>query len=161
MNRVLVLVDYSEVTAAALSIALQWASGRPDASIIMLHVQPDLNKELQRSLVNAPDGTAIEDGINEAEKAFSAALELEYQRAESAGIRLQRTDAEVIVCGGDWVEVTLNLVDEEKIDLIVAPTHGPQKITERILGTAADQLVTKAPCSVFVVKPKGYPFFTD
>jgi nucleotide-binding universal stress UspA family protein len=53
------------------------------------------------------------------------------------------------------------LIDEHELDLIVTGTHGGRGIKGLLLGSMSQQLVRKASCSVFVVKPQGYPYLRD
>ena len=66
-----------------------------------------------------------------------------------------------IISGGDPVGVALQTIDAEGVDLVVMGTHGPQGLKGMILGSTAEQLVKRAGCSVFVVKPTGLPYLRD
>ncbi len=164
-RRILVPVDYSDVSRAAISAALQLAAQNADQSgtrVIMLHVQQNLAQELQDAIVHDPDGDAIEKGIAASESAMREAAALELKRAADAGRALPEVEIQTHVAGGDWVDVALQLIDEHEIDVIVAGTHGgPSGIRGWLFGSATERLVHHATCSVFVVKPKGFPYLTD
>ncbi len=164
-RRILVPVDYSNVARAAISAALQVASlhsADDDARVVMLHVHRNLDKELQDKIVSDPDGTSIQDGIAADELAMQEAATLEYERAAEAGMDLKKVPLVMHVAGGDWVDVALQLIDEHEIDLIVAGTHGgPSGLKGWLFGSDTERLVREASCSVFVVKPKGFPYLTD
>jgi nucleotide-binding universal stress UspA family protein len=164
-RRILVPVDYSDVSRAAISAAIQLAAQNNDQNgtrVIMLHVQENLDKQLQDAIVNDPDGDSIETGIAASEAAMREAAELEYTRAAEAGRQLPQVEIRTHVAGGDWVEVALQLIDEHEIDVIVAGTHGgPSGIRGWLFGSSTERLVHHATCSVFVVKPKGFPYLTD
>lgn len=49
-KRILVPIDFSEVSRAAVSAAIQFASGREGAELFLLHIQKDLDKTLQREI---------------------------------------------------------------------------------------------------------------
>ena len=51
-KRILVPIDFSEVSHAALSTALQLASDN-DAKLFVLHVVKDMDRELKKRLVSA------------------------------------------------------------------------------------------------------------
>lgn len=53
------------------------------------------------------------------------------------------------------------MVDEHELDLIISGTHGPKGLKGFLMGSTTEQLVAKATCSVFVIKPKGYPYLRD
>lgn len=160
IQRILVPLDYSDVSRAALNMALQLAS-QHKAEVYALHVMKDLDRELKRRLVRAPNESVIEDGIVEDEQAIFDAVEAEYDRIKDAGITIDRVPLHVIISGGEWLDVALSLVQSEELDLVVAGTHGPQGLKGFLLGSVTEKLVSKATCSVFVVKPPGYPYLRD
>ena len=160
IKRILVPTDFSEVSHAALSMALQLASDY-DAQLFVLHVVKDMDRELKKRLVSAPNDEFIETAIRNGEKAILDAVELERSRAREAGKQLKNSPLKMIVTGGDWLEVSLNMIDEHDLDLIVTGTHGGSGIKSFLLGSMSEQLVRRAACSVFVVKPQGYPYLRD
>ena len=160
IKRILVPIDFSEVSHAALSMALQLASDY-DAQLFVLHVVKDMDRELKKRLVSAPNDNVIEDAIREGEKAILDAVELERSRAREAGKQLKSSPLKMIVTGGDWLEVSINMIDEHDLDLIVTGTHGGKGIKSFLLGSMSEQLVRRAVCSVYVVKPQGYPYLRD
>ena len=160
IKRILVPTDFSEVSHAALSMALQLASDY-EAQLFVLHVVKDMDRELKKRLVSAPNDEFIETAIRNGEKAILDAVELERSRAREAGKQLKNSPLKMIVTGGDWLEVSLNMIDEHDLDLIVTGTHGGSGIKSFLLGSMSEQLVRRAACSVFVVKPQGYPYLRD
>jgi len=160
IKRILVPTDFSEVSHAALSMALQLASDY-DAQLFVLHVVDDLDRELKKRLVSAPNDDVVENLIRRGETAILDAVELERSRARDAGKQLKNSPLKMIVTGGDWLEVSIGLIDEHDLDLIVTGTHGGKGIKGLLLGSMSEQLVRRAACSVFVVKPQGYPYLRD
>jgi len=160
IKRILVPLDFSDVSRAALSMGLQLA-GSHDAKLYVLHVVKDLGKELQKRLVSAPNDTVIEDGIQDNERNILDAVQLEYSRAKQAGRPMKTVPMNINVTGGDWLEVCLQMVEDDEIDLVVSGTHGGKGLKGWLLGSTTEQLVRKSSCSVFVVKPQGYPYLRD
>lgn len=160
IQRILVPLDFSEVSRAALSIGLQLADSN-EATLYILHVIKDMDRELKKRLVSAPNDSFIEDGIKETEHNIYEAVELEYSRARKAGKKLHTCPMKIIVSGGDWLEVCLQHVDDDEVDLVVSGTHGGKGIKGFILGSTTEQLVRRATCSVYVVKPQGFPYLRD
>tara|TARA_B100000575_G_scaffold276548_1_gene262066 strand:+ start:71 stop:562 length:492 start_codon:yes stop_codon:yes gene_type:complete len=160
IKRILVPTDFSEVSHAALSMALQLASDY-GAQLFVLHVVDDLDRELKKRLVSAPNDDVVENLIRRGETAILDAVELERSRARDAGKQLKNSPLKMIVTGGDWLEVSIGLIDEHDLDLIVTGTHGGKGIKGLLLGSMSEQLVRRAACSVFVVKPQGYPYLRD
>jgi nucleotide-binding universal stress UspA family protein len=141
IQRILVPTDFSEVSHAALSMALQLAS--------------------DYGLVSAPNDDVIESAIRDGEKKILDAVQLEQDRAKKAGKTIKSVPLKMFVTGGEWLDVTLSLIDEHELDLVVTGTHGGKGIKSFFLGSMSEQLVRKASCSTFVVKPQGYPYLRD
>ena len=160
IKRILVPIDFSDISRAALSAALQLAHDY-EAKLYVLHVVKDMDRELKKRLVSAPNESVIEDNIKAIEKDILAAVELEYNRARQAGKTLHTVPLRLHVTGGDWLDVTLSMIDEHELDVVVSGTHGGKGIKGFFLGSMSEQLVRKAPCSVFVVKPQGFPYLRD
>ena len=159
-KRILVPTDFSEVSRAALSMGLQLASDN-DAQLFVLHVVKDMDRELKKRLVSAPNESVIDDAITKSERAILDAVELEKTRADEAKKNIKAVPLKMLVTGGDWLEVAMRLIDEHEIDLVVTGTHGGKGIKGFLLGSMSEQLVRRATCSVFVVKPQGYPYLRD
>ncbi len=159
-TKILVPIDFSDTSRAALSFALQWASDQ-GAELHLLHVEAGLDKEIQSRIEDAPDDTVVEDAISFDESALREALQVERSRCEAAGRTLQDVPVFVRVTGGKWAEVALQMVDELQLDLIVTATHGRKGLRGLLWGSVSEQLVNKAPCSVFIVKPRGFPYLRD
>jgi nucleotide-binding universal stress UspA family protein len=160
IKRILVPTDFSEVSHAALSMALQLASDY-GAQLYVLHVVKDMDRELKKRLVSAPNDDVIESAIRDGEKKILDAVQLEQDRAKKAGKTIKSVPLKMFVTGGEWLDVTLNLIDEHELDLVVTGTHGGKGIKSFFLGSMSEQLVRKASCSTFVVKPQGYPYLRD
>ena len=160
IKRILVPLDFSEVSRAALSAGLQLAASN-DAKLCVLHVVKDLAKELHKRLVSAPNDSVVEDGIQDSERNILDAVQLEYTRAEQAGHPIKTVPLNMYVSGGDWLEVCLRMIEEEEIDVVVSGTHGGKGIKGFLMGSTTEQLVRKSSCSVFVVKPQGFPYLRD
>jgi nucleotide-binding universal stress UspA family protein len=159
-KHILVPTDFSEVSLAAISMALQLASDN-EAKLFVLHVVKDMDRELKKRLVSAPNDDVIEAAIRDGESKILDAVQLEQERAREAGRSIKAVPLKMFVTGGDWLEVTLNLIDEHEIDLVVTGTHGGKGIKSFFLGSMSEQLVRKASCSTFVVKPQGFPYLRD
>ena len=159
-KRILVPLDFSDVSRAALSIGLQLAHAN-DGKLYVLHIIKELDRELKRRLVSAPNDSVIENGIQDSERDILEAVDLEYKRARQAGHKLKSVPMNMVVSGGDWLEVALSLIQDAELDVVVTGTHGGKGLKGFLLGSMSEQLVKKASCSVFVVKPQGFPYLRD
>ncbi len=160
IEKILVPFDFSNVAQAALSLALQLGE-QQEAQLHILYVEQRLDRDLKRRLDTAPGESVIEDTILENEKALLNAVEKERERAQDAGRTLTCSSITPHVVGGSWYQAAMNLVTEQEIDVIVVGTHGRQGLLELVRGTETEEWVRKAPCSVFVVKPQGFPYLRD
>lgn len=160
VKKILVPLDFSDVSRAALSAGLQLAAYH-GAEVYVLHVHEGMDDELQERISKAPSETVISDTIDFDENSIKEAVELETMRCRDSERPLPDLRIHPVVSGGDWLDVALQMVKEHRIDLIVTGTHGPKGIKGMLLGSMSERLVAKSTVSVMVVKPKGYPYLRD
>jgi nucleotide-binding universal stress UspA family protein len=55
---------------------------------------------------------------------------------------------------GDVVDTIVDYVQKEGIDLIIIGTHGAKGLEKILLGSVAERVVKRAPCSALLFKPK-------
>ena len=161
VNRLLVPVDFSNVSRAAISAGLRIAAATK-AEVWLLTVETGMDRDVRERLTTAPDDTVVEDRIKDSERALLEAMNVERDRCTENGQPLPAIPIHTVVAGGSWVEVTLQNVDEHQIDLIVVGTHGREKGVKGMFNsTVSEKLVARSTCSIMVVKPEGYPYLRD
>ena len=102
------------------------------------------------------------DDILRDEQALTDAIELEYQRLADGGRTVERATIKPMVTGGSWVDVALQVIEDEEVNVIVAATHGgPSGLRGWLFGSDTERLVHHSTCSVWVVKPKGFPYLKN
>lgn len=159
---ILVPVDFSDTARYAISVALQMADRDPESRIILLHVDKNLKKEVNEVLAENQETQEVFRDIRQLEEGVRAAVEKEYERAAAKGFDLRRAPLDIRITSGDWLDVALQLIEDEKVNLVVAATHGGEGgLKGMLLGSLTERLVHKAPCSVFVIKAEGFPYLTD
>ena len=158
VKKILVPIDFSDTSRAALSAALQIASINDGCELVVLHVESGMEKDVDQSDAEAESAL---DRIEVDEEAILAAVKVERGRCEEGGRPLPAIPVTPRISGGDWKEVANQMVDELHIDLIVTATHGPRGLKERVLGADSQRLLGMVTCSVLVVKPKGFPYLRD
>jgi nucleotide-binding universal stress UspA family protein len=158
VERILVPVDFSDTSRAAISAALQIASDN-GAELYLLHTERGMSEDAKQASPDQVKDLLATVDVDEA--ALNEAVELERSRVIESGKALGDVVIKTRVSGGNWVQVAHLMVDEEQIDLIVTATHGRHGLLEQIRGSDTERLVAKATCSVFVVKPKGFPYLRD
>ncbi|MFT5587415.1 MAG: universal stress protein A [Cognaticolwellia sp.] len=156
-TKILVPIDFSDTSRAALSAGLQMASLN-GGTLWLLHVESGMEEDVDQGSEEAADALSQ---IDTHEAAMKTAYELEVQRCSDAGRTLAPVEVKYRVSGGDWREVANQMVDELQLDLIVTATHGPQGLKGRVMGSDSERLLSMVTCSVMVVKPKGYPYLRD
>jgi nucleotide-binding universal stress UspA family protein len=125
----LVPVDFSPSSDRALDYALALAQ-KLQARLLLFHVlfaHPYPMPEIE----------------NEAEQAMQAAV----QRVHDAGLAGESS----MIYGNPWQEIVA-LAKAKQVDLIIMGTHGRTVLRYIVLGSVAEQVVRRAPCSVLVVR---------
>lgn len=92
--------------------------------------------------------TLLEDQIRTHREVASGA----ERRLREAGLL---TEARVVP--GDPRETIVQTARDEAVDLVVVGSHGRSGIAKLLMGSVATHVVTHAPCSVLVVKPRRRP----
>lgn len=160
-NRLLVPVDFSNVSRAAISAGLRIAAAT-NAELWLLTVETGMDRDVRERITAAPDDTVVEDRIQDSERALLEAVQVEIDRCIEGGSPLPTIPTHTVIAGGNWVDVILQNVDEHQIDLIVVGTHGRDKGVKGMFNsTVSEKLVNRTPCSIMVVKPEGYPYLRD
>lgn len=156
-TKILVPVDFSDTSRAAISAGLQIAAMN-GGTLYLLHVEAGMEEEVDQGSEEATDALTQ---IDTHEKALQAAFDLEVSRCKEAGRTFAPVPVVLRVSGGEWREVANQMVDELRLDLIITATHGPQGLKGRVLGSDSERLLSQVTCSVMVVKPKGFPYLRD
>lgn len=55
---------------------------------------------------------------------------------------------------GDVVDTIVDYVQKEEFDLIIIGTHGARGLEKILLGSVAERVIKRAPCSALLFKPK-------
>lgn len=165
-HRILVPVDYSDVSRAAVSAALQVAEHH-GAELYLLHTRRGLQRARDdrdhrdadgEPAPHSPEEKTAAHGLAADQQALRDVVDLELARAKSAGRAIEAVPVHTRLSGDDWIEAALRIIEEEKIDLVVSGTLGPRGLKGLLRGSDTEQLVSRAPCSVFVIKPAGPPY---
>ena len=137
-RRIAVAIDFSEFSPGLLQLARQVAGTEP-VTLDLLHVVEEY--PLNRSEFSA-DEPFVQDDLNarrsDAEKRLAA---LDVPEA---------TVARRVLLGRPFVEIN-QYAAENQIDLIIVGTHGRTGLRHWFLGSVAEMIVRKSPCSVLVM----------
>lgn len=141
-QRILVPVDFSDPSRAALETAIEIAGKWPGSSITVLHVYGVPVYAYVEGTVLPPQ---ILSEIAGAAQDAVAKLCGEYA---DRGVTL-RPVSEL----GTPMDI-VRRAEEDKIDLIVIGTHGRTGLPHVLLGSVAERVVRHAPCPVLTVRSR-------
>jgi len=136
--------DFSDTARGAFRYALHLARAN-DASLHLLHVVATLGVD--------PIRGAFEAGVDE--EAFFQKMEDEANQhmqalldeAKDAGVSVMP----VLRRHGDVDEAICDYAEEQNADVLVMGTHGRRALSRILLGSVAESVVHRAPCSVLTV----------
>lgn len=143
LKKILVPLDGSNPSFNAARYAIKLAK-LADAELVFLH-----------AVVNPPyieyrtAGIAIVRFIEEAKRQADAWYKKIGAEAEKEGVKFSTDTILDIVSAADSI---VNYAEDKKADLIVIGTHGRSGIKRFLLGSVASGVVSRAKCSVLVVR---------
>ncbi len=145
--RILIAVDDSSHSQAAVDFVnrMRWPAG--SEAIVLSVSRPAL---VSYALVDAP-GMSYSPQLYEEQLKFHEEIASRYERdMKDVGLKTR-----AVVMQGDPREAIVDLVRQEKVDLIVMGSHGRSGVSKLVMGSVASHVVTHAPCDVVVVKLRG------
>lgn len=148
IERILVPVDFSECSVAALRYALYLASNL-EASVDVLNVWEPPKGVLRDVDVKAPDGSPLSLRDYVESQAEAELAEFIHQFEEREQIVLNA----LLKCGNATDEI-VHAAEEGGYDLIVLGTHGRTGLSHFFLGSIAVKVVRQAPCPVLTIRLK-------
>ncbi len=150
MKNILCPVDFSEVSLNAIEFATRLAIAH-HCNLILLNVftENDFNQILETEHIN---------------KEYNEKLELAVSKLKLIAKKINETEkksgllkCDYLLKSGKLSDSILEVVEENKIDLIVMGSTGITSLEEKYIGSQTLDLIENAPCSVFVV-PEGISF---
>ena len=144
IKKIILATDFSDLSKAASYHALLLAQTYK-AELKALHVFDPSGWNLPSHDYLVSD--AVVEGLEEAKERGKNALK---ELVESFDI-----EVETIFTEGDPGHEIVRVAEELNADLIVLGTHGYTGWKRFTLGNVAELVVRHAPCTVFVVRPKG------
>lgn len=135
-NRVIVPVDFSDLSLSAVDTALQLVNAPRD--VIVVHVLQDMAPLEPGELWTSVDTAARVQRV-------ALALRERLQEPRHAEVRM-----DVLV--GDPGHEIADLAARENADLIVLPSHGRTGLTRLLIGSVAERVVRLSHCPVLVLR---------
>lgn len=146
IKKILVPIDFSELSTYAVDYALQIAKIH-SSKIVLVHVIEDvLNFTMQGDFV-----LAMEEYIDKE----NAIHKLKNEQMENLAQRMSKIhnyDFESKILFGKSHRAINDFVEEDKIDLVVMSTHGVSGFREFIIGSNAVRIISECPCPVLSVQ---------
>ncbi len=146
LRRILVPVDFSPPSEAALDTAIEFAR-RFGSELTLFHAH-----ELPAYVF--PDGVmpVSPEILNEMERSLAEELERLAVRVRAAGVAVACRSG----MGAHDVEI-LRCADDIDADLIIMGTHGRTGIRHALIGSVAEKVVRRARCPVLTVHGPAAP----
>jgi universal stress protein A len=141
MSRILVPVDFSEHSQAALRYALAFAA-KFDAAVTLVHI---VEQTVYPGDWMYPPLATSDFAVEKREQLLGKLQELTAGADVSA--------KHIVRIGRAWQEV-IEIAKDEKCDLIIIATHGYTGLKHVLLGSVAEKIVRHAPCPVLSVRPE-------
>jgi nucleotide-binding universal stress UspA family protein len=145
IKKILVPVDFSESSIAALDYALYLAR-KFQASVEVLHVY-DPPYYVGDVLVQAPGRPGMPMNEYVREQAMTRLDEMVERVASSAGVPLERR-----LISGIPSQTILRRAQEDGVDAVVMGTHGRKGISHLLMGSVAEQVVRQSSVPVIIVR---------
>ena len=147
MKKIIVAIDGSETGKGVVDYAIHYANREKDAEILFLHVISVVD---QRPIFYAQGVAYIPPSDSEVKKEFQ---EFIRKRMVLAGRTIPRMS--VTIRNGRPYDQIISFAEEEDADMIMIGHRGLSGVERFFLGSVAAKVVVRAPCSVFVYRPKG------
>lgn len=138
-QRLLVPLDFSEMTASVLAVARRLLA--PDGKAVLLHVVETLPPVMEGAFGVYAHRRDIEEIKRRSRE------RLQQLVAEAHDVRLESDVRE----GKPAVEIVA-AAEELHTELIVIGTHGRSRLDHFLLGSVAERVLRRAPCHVFTVR---------
>ena len=149
IRRILVPVDFSECSRAALECAILLAE-RLGGSVDVLHVWDIPHYVGPEFLIREPGETG-----HPLQKTALAQAETQMDEFLS-GFQRERERFRVRFDSGKPYETIIKVADDEHFDAIVMGTHGRSGLQHLVLGSVAEKVVRTASCPVTTIRqPEG------
>jgi nucleotide-binding universal stress UspA family protein len=142
LQRILVPSDFSEPAGAALKWATTLAR-EFGGEIFLVHVVPEPYAYPWGTELSTLPLTEI---LAQSEQAASERLN---ELRSTTGLDSSRIHTRTLV--GTPVDQILNVINEERIDLVVIGTHGRGMVGHLLLGSVAERVVRRSPVPVLTV----------
>jgi len=141
INNILLATDFSEVSKVALAYACNLARSY-GSKIFVVHIVPP---EPYLAVPLEPIPIDLDLFWNREKQSMT-----EFVAAKA----LEEIPHEDILQRGELWEVISHIIEDRRIDLIVAGTHGRKGLKKVVLGSVAEKIYRQAKCPVLTLRPE-------
>ena len=147
-RNILFPTDFSAHSHAALKYAAAFARSRC-GRVLLLSVQ---GAPVPANLLTLPEHI-FEDEENKWLLQIRADM-----KSLLADPMLGGVDVDPVILDGDRVEIISQAALDHEVDLITVTTHGRAKLSKRLGGSIAEEIIAEAPCPVLTLRPPQHDF---
>ncbi|MFO7526061.1 MAG: universal stress protein [Ignavibacteriaceae bacterium] len=150
INKILVPIDFSDYSKAALRYAVNFAQ-LFNAEIILIYVV--------EPVIYPPDFSMGQIAIPTVTTEFDERAKEELKKLANNEIPVHTNVQTVLKTGKPFVEI-IDTAAEMDVDIIIIATHGHSGVEHILFGSTAEKVVRKAPCPVLTIREpvKGFLF---
>lgn len=149
--RIVAACDFSPLGERAVQEALRLCSAQVAAALHVITVGAQ-----SAAGVLLPGGEVRIRSQEEAQEQSRARLERMFGEYTAQHPRLPLEKIAVYVTTGNPSDCIVSLASAVDADLIVLGTHGRHGLERILLGSVAEEVVRRAPCGVFVIRPRDF-----
>ncbi len=153
IKKVLVPIDFSDYSKAALKYAVNFAKMFKSEMILIYVVEP---------VIYPPDFSMGQIAIPSVNTEWDVKAKEELNKLASNEIPKEIRVTTLIKTGKPFLEI-IDTAAELDTDIIIIATHGHTGVEHILFGSTAEKVVRKAPCPVLTLREpiKGYMFKED
>lgn len=150
INKILVPVDFSDYSKAALKYAVNFSKMFKAELILIYVIEP---------VVYPPDFSMGQIAIPSVTTEFDERAKEELTNLAKSEIPADIKVKTILKTGKPFVEI-IDTATEVDADLIIIATHGHSGVEHILFGSTAEKVVRKAPCPVLTLREpvKGFMF---
>lgn len=149
--RVIAASDFSELGDRAVFEALRHCAHQPGSTLFVITVGSEANSGVR---LPGPETRVLP--FTDAQEAARLRVAQIVDNYRSRGLQLPMDQIVVYVVTGSPAERIVALATALDADLIVLGTHGRHGLSRVFLGSVATEVVERAPCGVFVIRPREF-----
>ncbi len=147
MKKIVVAIDGSETSKGVVDYAIHYANRERDAEMLFLHV---ISLVDQKPIFYGEGTAYMPPSDVEVKKEFEDFI---GKRMEAAGMTIPKMS--VYIRTGRAYDQIVSFAEKEDADMIMIGHRGLSGVERFFLGSVAAKVVSRAPCSVYVHRPKG------